>query len=1091
MLRRLLLIVSLILLIGFNGLTQNIFYKSFDLPNGCYPQGLEVCLDGGYLVFGDYLPSNGFIFKLDSTGQPLWTRVIEGPSIQSIFDILEVANGYFFCGQTNSMGAGGEDLMVGKIDFSGNLIWTRSYGASSSEYARYFVLYDDSTIGISGYTGLGAGANDFYHLRIDQLGNQLNLGIWGNSANDFPEHIAKKGADRVLVNGYRRNYAGIPHRGFISEISNQSTLIWEKQYGLPNDIFSFSSLFLSNDRKLLTAGVYGGTDFFMSTNNIFFAVFDSIGNLDWIKGFDGGGMDYVRCVRQNAAGEIFAVGETASFGGGQRMFIIKLDSSGNLIFQKEFGNNTVTSYRDGLRLMPNGEILVLGNNFGNPFLARLDSMGNLPFCALDTFAFNPDSIVLSVFPLNFLKDTASWGAPMSPPNSTVSIIDTTYCCPTPIASFNVLGCLNDTISFLPLSSNTGPGTIYIWDYNGDGVKDDTTMGIGHFFFSSGGSYLSQLVVKNSCGTVDSVTIAVNLNNSLTGAILMDTIACSGAITLALPSGYGSYLWSTGDTDTAIVANSSGIYSVTVTNSNGCVWVDSAIVWISPLQYLSLGTDSSLCSGDSLLLYSNVIGTHYWNTGFYGDSIWVNTSGVFSVEVTDSLGCTNTDSVQISIIPYPVIYLGPDTTVCQGQPVTLNAAISGGQYFWNTGDSTPQITILDSGQYEVVVTIFPGCTDTGAIKIGHFPITILEIGNDSILCEGDSVLVEVNGSQGNILWMDGSMDSLRSLYLSGLYSAVLSDSNGCTAYDSINLEFVPIPVVELGNDTTLCEGEFITLETLVSGATYQWSTGANTSQIVASSPGIYSVEVLVSPRCISRDTFEFHWVPNPRVDLGKDTLVCGSGGLVLSMTQNFQSVLWDDGSNSPLRDIQASGNYSVYVVDSNGCTGRDSLQVEIIPLQTLDLGPDTTICDLEELRIYSGLTNVIHNWSTGDTTDNITLNHSGIIVLNATNQCQTLQDSISVLLGELTFGPFFPNAFSPNGDYINDKFEVVYSKTEGFHLMIFDRWGKLVFESFSPFEQWTGNFGNESLPEGVYSFRLNFQNCMGEEDILVGTVTLLR
>lgn len=212
------------------------------------------------------------------------------------------------------------------------------------------------------------------------------------------------------------------------------------------------------------------------------------------------------------------------------------------------------------------------------------------------------------------------------------------------------------------------------------------------------------------GSFPCSTVSVNLGR--------DTAFCSGSsISLNAGNAGATYLWSTGATTQSIAVNTSGTYTVAVTTPAGCVGRDTIQVTVNPKPVVNLGGNSAICSGMSHTLNAGNPGaTYLWNTGATTQTINVTTTGTYKVSVTSAGGCVSQDSAVVTVKPTPVVNLGPDTIVCSGNPVTLDAGNSGASYLWSTGATTQSISVNTSGTYSVQVTNAAGCDAQSAIDV---------------------------------------------------------------------------------------------------------------------------------------------------------------------------------------------------------------------------------------------------------------------------------------------------------------------------------------------------------------------------------------
>ena len=192
--------------------------------------------------------------------------------------------------------------------------------------------------------------------------------------------------------------------------------------------------------------------------------------------------------------------------------------------------------------------------------------------------------------------------------------------------------------------------------------------------------------------------------------------CDGdIIDISVPSGYSSYLWSTGSTDTVITVTNAGLFSITVTNAFGCITMDSIPVIYSPNPIVNIQGDTVACEGESIILSVSGQGTSYlWSTGSYNDIISVTQSNTYTVSVSSN-GCIGTDNISVYFNPAPPVDLGADIYMCEGESVTLDAG-SFTSYLWNDGSSSQTITVIEEGTYYVTVTNSIACEGSDEINV---------------------------------------------------------------------------------------------------------------------------------------------------------------------------------------------------------------------------------------------------------------------------------------------------------------------------------------------------------------------------------------
>jgi hypothetical protein len=274
----------------------------------------------------------------------------------------------------------------------------------------------------------------------------------------------------------------------------------------------------------------------------------------------------------------------------------------------------------------------------------------------------------------------------------------------------------------------------------------------------------------------------------------DTIVCGNSLDLDAGTNADFYAWSTTDSVQSITVTSTGQYVVEVSDSVGCVANDTVDVTIQTPPSVAVGNDTTLC-GDMFTIDATVDSslTYLWSNSDTTFSIMANTSGTYDVVVTDSLGCTSSDSLVLTLNPNPIVDLGNDSTLCGN--LELNAGNPGATYIWSTGDTTRAIIVAATDNYSVVVTDGNGCEGTDSVDLSFLP---------------DAVLDTAVSACGSFTWIDGDTyvaDTLVSIVVAG------GAANGCDSIINLDLDITLI-------DTTVTQAG-ATLTANAIGVTYQW------------------------------------------------------------------------------------------------------------------------------------------------------------------------------------------------------------------------------------------------------------------------------
>jgi gliding motility-associated-like protein len=709
-------------------------------------------------------------------------------------------------------------------------------------------------------------------------------------------------------------------------------------------------------------------------------------------------------------------------------------------------------------------------------------------------------------------------------------------------------CAGDSVSFNNASSNAFN---YLWNF-GDGSPISTVASPSHAY-PLPGTYNVTLIAVDSTGCIfsDTSDLTVVVAPIPVVDIGNDTILCQSP-NLVLNAGTSGniYLWSGGDTTQTITAASSGTYWVKISNGN-CEASDTMNIQEIILDPF-LGNDTSLCDGQSLTLNAFEPGlTYLWSTGDTSSSITVSIAGQYWVQVTSG-PCTESDTIIVSYIPYPVISLpasviicpddsvvldagGPatsylwstsdttqmitvsssgtylvtasnfqcsaidsviaqqilfpvlenDTSLCAGQTIDLNVFYPGATYFWSTTATTAGITVSLPGQYWVAVS-FGGCAESDTININYLSYPVVNLIPNITICQGDSVLLDAGSPATAYLWSTG--DTSQTIYASstGLYIATAFNQQ-CSASDTTNIyEIGFLPMI---GDTTLCAGQTISLSAATPGATYLWSSGANTASVIVSSPGQYWVTTTVG-FCENKDTVNIAYVPYPVVNLPTAVEICPLVSVLLDAGNTASAYLWSTGAQTQSISVSTGGTYIVTASNLH-CSVTDTTIVNAIP--PVSWSSTTTLCNVEKYTLESGITANTYLWSTGETTPSIDIVEAGTYwVVANTNNC-VISDTITIDGGLGNGVIWFPNSFTPNSNGLNDKFSGKGADITYFHMMIFNRWGELIFETEKQDEGWDGFYKGHLAQQDVYVWKVKYKTKCSKDQLnsKIGHVTLVR
>ena len=498
-----------------------------------------------------------------------------------------------------------------------------------------------------------------------------------------------------------------------------------------------------------------------------------------------------------------------------------------------------------------------------------------------------------------------------------------------------------------------------------------------------------------CSLTDTVYVPFNCNNTCvkpkavisgsdsicSGDSTLISVALTGTKPFKIKLSNGATKWTVNNINAnsyTFYAKNSGTYKVDSVWNLTCdtLGTGSAVVTVVNAS-VHLGNDTAVCTGANVTLNAGAGYSSYaWTGGGSAATKTVNAVGQYIVSITNSLGCSAKDTINVSFLPSPVVNFGNDTlAICPGKSLVLSPTYSGGTpgytYLWSGAGNGTAATFnaMNQGNYKVTSTDSKGCKIADSVYVIVNSSLTINLTNKTI-CVGDTLTLNCGYDAVNytILWNTNATTQSIKATTAGIYGVVVDDGNGCKGSDSMTLSRYVAPVVSLGADKNICPAATATLDAGAGFSSYQWSTGEN-SRTITKGAGTYNVLVSDANGCKARDTATVVSLSNPLVNLGKDIDTCSANAVVLS-AQNANpgwTYLWSDNSTQTSLSINQTGTYSLTVTDINSCKGKDTLQANFRTKPVVDLlgGADSTvICEGETLTLDAGNTGlgISYSWN---------------------------------------------------------------------------------------------------------------------------------
>jgi hypothetical protein len=344
----------------------------------------------------------------------------------------------------------------------------------------------------------------------------------------------------------------------------------------------------------------------------------------------------------------------------------------------------------------------------------------------------------------------------------------------------------------------------------------------------GGDYyngkMDDIGIWNRALTTCEINDLYNSSNSLTTVSAgPDVSSCNNQAITLNGSGAVNYFWNQNVSNgVPFTPTTNGTYLVTGFNANGCSQWDETNVTLGQLS-INAGQDLSVCPGDSVTLNASGAQSYTWNNSISNNVPFVvNQSGTYIATGVNG-SCTDTDTLQIDVLPLPQINAGNDTVLCAGGIVTLNA--NGGQnYQWTNGVSNAiPFAAFTNASYIVTGFSPAGCANQDTVEVIANPVPNINAGNDVSTCSGQAVVLTGIGGF-NLQWNNGVQDGVPFYPTgNGTYVVTGMSNDGCYGTDTLNVSVGTLPDISAGNDQVICQGDSVVLAAN-GGLTYQWSNG---------------------------------------------------------------------------------------------------------------------------------------------------------------------------------------------------------------------------------------------------------------------------
>jgi gliding motility-associated-like protein len=718
--------------------------------------------DGGYIVAGTSNSNDGqvtgnhglndyWIVKLDASGNIQWQKSLGGSDDDVAWDIKQTSDGgYIVAGNTFSTVLGNySGCWIVKLDASGNIQWQQNSGAGADAHAIQQTSDGGYIVAGSGNSNIidNHGNNDFWIMKLDNAGKFQWQKSMGGSDDDEAYAIQQTSDNGYIVSGFTSskdgdvsgNYGGY-HDYWVVKLDSKATIQWQKCLGGSDDEQLYSIL-QSKDGGYLVPGFSFSTDGNVSGNHgnadYWIVKLDIAGNIAWQKSLGGSDYDWAYSAKQTTDGGYIVGGFSNSNDGDVTCnhgtlddWIVKIDGTGNIQWQKSLGGSDVEDAQSVLQSSDGGYVIA-GSSLSNDG----DVSGNHG---------NQDIWIVKL------------GKP--PPIPSINI-----------TASSISVCNSSPVTFTALVKNNRSTLIYQWKKNNISVGTDTSVYIDSTLINND-SVVCELLSTEFCvinPVAISDTIVMNGHDNPTITIVAnDSVICAGTFVSFTASGNNiglkpEYQWqkngnNVGTNSPLFISNAlnnKDQVTCILTNNATCLAIPSdtsniITITVSPaitpsLSITALAND--FCFGNPVTFTAiptngGVSPSYQWkingNDVGGNDSVYSNNSltngSIVSCLLTSSIGCTmpvtSTNTITMSIYPLPLVTDGTDKVIQLGTSISLELPVIGdiATYLWTPPDGlnnpaakSPIATPTINTTYQLQVTSVNGCTASGEIKIDVF------------------------------------------------------------------------------------------------------------------------------------------------------------------------------------------------------------------------------------------------------------------------------------------------------------------------------------------------------------------------------------
>jgi len=541
-----------------------------------------------------------------------------------------------------------------------------------------------------------------------------------------------------------------------------------------------------------------------------------------------------------------------------------------------------------------------------------------------------------------------------------------------------------------------------------------------------------------------------------------------------------------------------VYSFAAANDTVCEG-STAQLWV---VYTGAAPPGTLMQWYDAAVGGNLLGT--------GDTLLL--PGIAASMTVYAGTCPGTYRIPVQVVVNAFgIDAGNDLYLCNGATDTLHAS-GGVTYSWlpsaplsNAFSADPIVTVAATTEFFVSVTNSAGCTGVDSVMV-YMNTVSAWVSNDTSVCAGQSLNLTSGGGTG-YLWNTGDTTAnINVLPATGQVYLVTVSADYCIDTAGVFVGVNPAPLVNLGNDTTTCDGFNLDLNAGNPGSAFLWQDGFSQQVYSVFMNGIYSVTVTNSFGCTAKDTLIVTVLPWANAFITQVPPLCFNAPEITLQAAQTGGTWSGTGITSSIGGIfnpsyAGIGNNEVYYIIPGLCGDFDQMTITVLEVASLTTTKGTDLCGATlngwiDLSVSGGLPPYSILWSNGAVTEDLeSVQTAGVYEVTVTDDNGCVAKTSELLEAPLVdcYEPhiYLPNVFSPDGDGFNDVLLLRGAGILTMQLVIYDRWGQKVFESTAMSLGWDGKISGSDCETGVYYYSLKAELSDGQQIKKGGNVTLLR